>query len=116
MTSRDKTTDSRIDEGDFSLASREEIDVVVQAMRDAALLPESSRITYLGLLDPPRGELRAEISHDRRFRAYILDTEGGPTLDVTISAARGEILRSVQVDSSESGEQPIMEEEFSTLR
>ncbi|WP_260853248.1 primary-amine oxidase [Kocuria palustris] len=115
MTSRDKTTDSRIDEGDFSLASREEIDVVVQAMRDAALLPESSRITYLGLLDPPRGELRAEISHDRRFRAYILDTEGGPTLDVTISAARGEILRSVQVDSSESGEQPIMEEEFEVV-
>ncbi|MGW4857977.1 primary-amine oxidase [Kocuria palustris] len=112
MASPDTPAGTRRPDGDFTLARQEEIDTVVQTMCQAGLLPETARVAYLSLLDPPRGAERAEVSRDRRFRAYLLDTEGGPTLDVIVSATRAEVLSSTEVVSADSGELPIMEEEF----
>ncbi|MDO5635139.1 MAG: primary-amine oxidase [Micrococcus sp.] len=99
-------------EGDFTLATDAEIRGVVETLRAAELMPESTSIAYLGLLDPPRSAERAEISRDRRFRVFLLDTDGGAGRDVVVSAARGEVLNVTELDATAEGQFPVMEEEF----
>lgn len=98
--------------GDFTQQTPEEIEAVMALLRREGLFTDTHRIAYLGLLDPPRGAERAEVSRDRRFRVFILDTEGGKPQDVVVSAARDEVLSNRELDSEVDGEFPVMEEEF----
>ena len=98
--------------GDYTQQTPEEIEQVVALLREQGLFTDTHRIAYLGLLDPPRGARRAEVSRDRRFRVFILDTAGGKPQDVVVSAARGEVLSNRELDAEVDGEFPVMEEEF----
>ena len=101
--------------GNFTLQTPEELEAVMAVLREAGLFRESSRIAYLNLLDPPRGAQRAEVSEDRRFRAFVLDVDGGRPVDAVVSAARRELLSSRELDVAVDGEFPVMEEEFEVV-
>lgn len=101
--------------GNFTLQTPEELEAVMAVLREAGLFGETSRIAYLNLLDPPRGAQRAEVSEDRRFRAFVLDVKGGRPVDAVVSATRRELLSSRELDSSVDGEFPVMEEEFEVV-
>ena len=113
MTATPSTPQSA--DGDFTLLTPEEITAVVDLLRAEGLFPETARLAYLGLLDPPRGAGRAEASRDRRVRVFILDVAGGAPQDVVVSAARGEVLSTRELDSAVDGEFPVMEEEFEVV-
>lgn len=109
------STETATTAGDFRQQTPEEIEAVMAVLRREGLFTDTHRIAYLGLLDPPRGAQRAEVSHDRRFRVFILDSTGGTPRDAVVSAARGELLSNRELDSSVDGEFPVMEEEFAVV-
>ncbi|HXD28631.1 MAG TPA: primary-amine oxidase [Arthrobacter sp.] len=100
--------------GAHSLPTPEEITTVVSTLREAAYFPDSSRIAYLGLVDPPR-DLAEDTDVDRVFRVFTLDTAGGPARDLTVSATAGTVLASAELDTAETGELPVLEEEFEVV-
>ncbi|MET1153599.1 primary-amine oxidase [Arthrobacter sp.] len=97
----------------YALATAEEITAVRTILAEAGLAGENTRFAYLGLLDPPRrgGEALVE----RRFRAFLLDGTGAAPKDVTVSVTAGTVLTVVELDTSVTGELPVLEEEFEVV-
>jgi primary-amine oxidase len=97
----------------YALASAEEITAVRTVLAEAGLAGKNTRFAYLGLLDPPRrgGEAPA----DRRFRAFLLDVTGAAPKDVTVSVTSGKVLTVAELDTSVTGELPVLEEEFEVV-
>ena len=83
----------------------------------AGLWHETTRIAYLGLVDPPRGSGAGEAGAavDRRFRAFLHDVAGARPHDVTLSVTRGEVDADLELDTSATGELPVLEEEFEAV-
>ncbi|WP_066302078.1 primary-amine oxidase [Arthrobacter luteolus] len=103
----------------YALATAEEIQEVRRLLEDAGLASGSTRFAYLGLLDPQRSTspdtAAAAPAADRRFRAFLLDTAGAAPRDVTVSLTQGAVLTSVELDTSATGELPVLEEEFEVV-
>ncbi|TJY68908.1 primary-amine oxidase [Arthrobacter sp. CAU 1506] len=97
----------------YALASAEEITAVRTILAEAGLAGENTRFAYLGLLDPPRRA--GEASGDRRFRAFLLDVTGAAPKDVTVSVTSRKVLTQVELDTSVTGELPVLEEEFEVV-
>ncbi|MFJ4171903.1 primary-amine oxidase [Paenarthrobacter sp. NPDC089714] len=95
----------------YGLATAEEITTVQGILQASGHLGDAKRIAYLGLVDPSRGTSEP----DRRFRVFIHDISGGAPTDVLVSAARGEVLSAVELDTKVSGELPVLEEEFEVV-
>ncbi len=94
----------------YALASPAEVTSVQGILRSAGLLENRHRIAYLGLVDPPR---RAPAENaDRVFRVFIHDLSGGLPSDVRVSVLEERILSVVTLDTRETGELPVLEEEF----
>ncbi|MEV4083820.1 hypothetical protein AB0J43_26525, partial [Nonomuraea fuscirosea] len=69
------------------LAARE-IDEVRRILMAEGLLTETVRVAYLGLEEPPKGEVLAYRPGDpvtRRARAFLLDLATEAALDVVVS-------------------------------
>lgn len=98
----------------YALPTSEEVASVTATLTEAGHLGENSRIAYLGLLDPPRGTA-TETVLDRRFRVFALDTAGAAPFDATINATTGTIESLTTLDTSQTGELPVMEEEFEAV-
>jgi primary-amine oxidase len=96
----------------YALASADEITRVRQILADAGLAGENTRFAYLGLLDPPRGEAP---DADRRFRAFLHDVSGAAPKDVVVSVSRNVVESAVELDTSVTGELPVLEEEFAVV-
>ncbi|WP_458778738.1 primary-amine oxidase [Arthrobacter sp. D3-16] len=99
----------------YSLTSGGEITQVQAILRAAGHLGQEKRIAYLGLLDPARGSLveqASDSSPERRFRVFIHDISGGLPVDVVVSVTRREVVSAVELDTTATGELPILEEEF----
>ncbi|MCG2624043.1 primary-amine oxidase [Arthrobacter sp. I2-34] len=97
----------------YALATAGEITRVREILAAAGLVSESTRFAYLGLLDPPR---RAEqAAGDRRFRAFLHDITGAAPKDVTVSVTRGEVESATELDTSVTGELPVLDEEFAVV-
>lgn len=105
----------------FALETSEEIAAVMDVLRSEGLFPDTCRVAYFGLLDPPRGVGRAAVGTDlpdvvdRRFRVFLLDTAGGAPGDVVVSATQRSVVSTTELDSSVDGEFPVMEEEFEVV-
>ncbi|MFT4469677.1 primary-amine oxidase [Arthrobacter sulfonylureivorans] len=97
----------------YALASAEEITAVRTILAEAGLAGENTRFAYLGLLDPPRRG--GEASGDRRFRAFLLDVTGAAPKDVTVSVTSRKVLTQFELDTSVTGELPVLEEEFEVV-
>ncbi|MDQ4502117.1 primary-amine oxidase [Sinomonas sp. ASV322] len=109
-------TPTRDGNGAFALPAADEITSVREILHGAGLWQETTRIAYLGLVDPPRGaRAEADADVDRRFRVFLHDTAGARPHDVTVSVTRGEVLRDVELDTAVTGELPVLEEEFEAV-
>ncbi len=97
----------------YALASAEEITAVRAILAEAGLAGENTRFAYLGLLDPPRRG--GEGLKERRFRAFLLDVTGAAPKDVTVSVTSGKVLTVAELDTSVTGELPVLEEEFEVV-
>ena len=98
----------------YALQSLEEIRVVREVLEEAGHFPETARMAYLGLVEPARGT-PADAPADRRFRVFLLDVAGGPAKDVVVSATARRVERVIELDTSETGELPALEEEFAMV-
>ncbi|GHD00425.1 primary-amine oxidase [Zhihengliuella salsuginis] len=98
----------------YSLPTAEEIEAVKTLLTEAGHLRESSRIAYLGLLDPPRGTAGDAVA-DRRFRVFALDVAGEAPFDATVNPGTRAVESVVVLDTAETGELPVMEEEFAAV-
>ncbi|WP_336712874.1 primary-amine oxidase [Arthrobacter sp. USHLN218] len=96
----------------YALASADEITQVRRILADAGLAGENIRFAYLGLLDPPRGAARGA---DRRFRAFLHDVSGAAPKDVVVSVTRNAVESATELDTSVTGELPVLEEEFAVV-
>jgi primary-amine oxidase len=94
----------------YALASHAEVSSVQSILRTAGLLDDQHRIAYLGLIDPPRNI--ASEQADRVFRVFIHDLSGGMPSDVRVSVLQDQILSAITLDTKETGELPVLEEEF----
>ncbi|WP_428985779.1 primary-amine oxidase [Sinomonas terricola] len=103
----------------FALPGADEITSVREILHSAGLWRETSRIAYLGLVEPPRGAQaeggEAAGGLDRRFRVFLHDTAGAKPHDVTVSVTRGEVDSDVELDTAVTGELPVLEEEFAAV-
>lgn len=95
----------------YVMTAAEDIVVVRAILADAGLFGESIRVAYLGLLDPPRDAGTV----DRRFRAFLHDASSGTAQDVVISVTRQEVISKIELDTSVTGELPVIEEEFEAV-
>ncbi|MGN6404235.1 primary-amine oxidase [Sinomonas sp.] len=100
--------------GAYALAVAQEISAVREILTEAGLWSETTRIAYLGLVDPPRGA-GDDPAVDRRFRAFLHDVSGARPHDVTVSVTRREVDKDVKLDTSVTGELPVLEEEFEAV-
>ncbi|MGY3566946.1 primary-amine oxidase [Sinomonas sp. RB5] len=103
--------------GQYALATASEIEAARGILERAGLWHETTRIAYLGLVDPPRGSGAGEpgAAVDRRFRAFLHDVAGARPHDVTLSVTRGEVDDDTELDTSAAGELPVLEEEFEAV-
>ena len=62
-----------------------------------------------------RRAARGEATEDRRFRAFLLDVTGAAPKDVTVSVTSGKVLTVAELDTSVTGELPVLEEEFEVV-
>ncbi|WP_105033428.1 primary-amine oxidase [Cryobacterium aureum] len=95
----------------FALPTPQELQLVRTILADAGLFGDSSRVAYLGLLDPPRNAHEL----DRRFRVFLHDVSGAAPTDVIVSATHGNVESSVTLDTALTGELPVLEEEFGAV-
>ncbi|MFB0836304.1 primary-amine oxidase [Arthrobacter halodurans] len=100
--------------GAYSLPSAAEILAARALLEAEGLFGETARIAYLGLVDPPRGT-PSDAPVDRRFRVFLLDTSGGRPRDVVLSVTRGAVDSVAELDTSLTGELPVLEEEFEVV-
>jgi primary-amine oxidase len=103
------TTTAGVTNTAYALATADEIIRVREILADHGLVGDATRFAYLGLTDPPRGPQGAE---DRRFRAFLHDVSGSAPQDVTVSVTENRVLSVAELDTSLTGELPVLEEEF----
>lgn len=106
------TTTAGVTNTAYALATADEIIRVRQILTDHGLVGDATRFAYLGLTDPPRGSQGAE---DRRFRAFLHDVSGAAPQDVTVSVTENRVLSVAELDTSLTGELPVLEEEFEVV-
>lgn len=93
----------------FAMPSEAEISSAVDLLRKSGHFPETSRIAYLGLIEPPRGTAQ-DAQLDRRFRIQTLDS--GKSYEAEVNTTQSTVDSFRQIDTLEEGELPVMEEEF----
>ena len=54
-------------------------------------------------------------AEDRRFRVFLHDVTGGCPADVSVSVSSGTVISVVELDTAETGELPVLEEEFEVV-
>jgi len=99
--------------GAYALPTAAEVLQVRTVLSEAGLLGDSIRVAYLGLLDPARGS--EHLPDDRRFRVFLHDLSGSAPTDVTVSATHETVESVVTLDTSLTGELPVLEEEFGSV-
>nr|WP_081998213.1 primary-amine oxidase [Sinomonas humi] len=100
--------------GAYGLTTAAEITAVREILAEAGRWSETTRIAYLGLVDPPRGSA-GDSPVDRRFRAFLHDTSGARPHDVVVSVTHRNLVSDVELDTSIMGELPVLEEEFEAV-
>ncbi|WP_154604838.1 primary-amine oxidase [Arthrobacter sp. AQ5-05] len=103
-----------VDVASYSPVTSQEVTAVRDILQAAGLLGDAVRIAYLGLLDPQRGR-PFDAPVDRRFRVFLHDVSGAAPRDVVVSATNGAVESAVELDTAETGELPVLEEEFDVV-
>ena len=96
----------------------EEFAAVREVLTDAGLLGDAVRVCFAALEEPAKTEVLAHAEGDpvdRRFRVLLLDLGGAASRDVVVSATRGEVVTSVDLDAATGGQLPIIDTEFEVM-
>ncbi|MFC5823969.1 primary-amine oxidase [Nonomuraea insulae] len=97
----------------------QEIDEVRRVLMAEGLLTETVRVAYLGLEEPPKGEVLAHTAKTpaaRRARAFLLDLATEAAQDVIVSISDGRVEKSTPIDPVTDGQVPMLDEEHALVR
>ncbi|GAA0900938.1 primary-amine oxidase [Pseudonocardia zijingensis] len=95
-----------------------EVDRVRETLAAAGLLTETVRFAFFAPEEPPKEQVLAHTAGaplDRRFRAVLLDLATGRSWDTVVSATRGEVVSSRELDPPVDGQPPIIDAEFELI-
>ncbi|MCE3556407.1 primary-amine oxidase [Pseudonocardia sp. RS11V-5] len=98
----------------LSPLTSDEISIARQVLADADLLPETSRVVFLGLEEPPKDVLYGPdpASAERVVRALLHDTATPGGRDVLVSVSAKTVLAERRLDPAADGQLPVLDEEF----
>ncbi|MGQ0573044.1 MAG: primary-amine oxidase [Pseudonocardia sp.] len=102
----------------LELTTAAEVERVRAALAGAGLLGEHVRFAFLAPEEPPKDAVLAHRDGDpvdRRFRAVLLDLGTGRSWDTVVSATRGEVDRTRELDPPRDGQPPIIDAEFEMI-
>ncbi len=102
----------------LEMTTTAEVDRVREALAAAGLLGETVRFAFFAPEEPPKDAVlahRAGGPVDRRFRAVLLDLATGRSWDTVVSATRGEVDSSRELDPPRDGQPPIIDAEFEVI-
>ncbi|GAA4987082.1 primary-amine oxidase [Nonomuraea thailandensis] len=98
----------------------QEIDEVRRVLMTEGRLTETVRVAYLGLEEPPKGEVLAYESGAarpaRRARALLLDLATEAAHDVIVSIGDGKVETATPIDPLTDGQVPMLDEEHALVR
>jgi primary-amine oxidase len=83
-----------------------------EVMAAAGLLADPVRFAYYGLEEPPKDEVLAGGTADRRLRAFLLNMKTGESLDVVVSLTGRSVVSARVVDTAAEGQLPIVDTEY----
>ncbi|MFF4622125.1 primary-amine oxidase [Nonomuraea jabiensis] len=96
-----------------------EIDEVRRILMQEGLLTDTVRVAYLGLEEPPKGEVLAYepgAPVGRRARAFLLDLATETAEDVIVSISAGTVEERRPIDPVTDGQVPMLDEEHALVR
>ncbi len=98
----------------LSPLTSDEISIARQVLVDAALLPETGRVVYLGLDEPPKDQLYGPGARtaERVVRALLHDVADPGGRDVRVSVSAKSVLSDRRLDPAVDGQLPVLDEEF----
>jgi len=99
----------------LEMTTTAEVDRVREALAAAGLLGDTVRFAFFAPEEPPKDAVLAHRDGgpvDRRFRAVLLDLATGRSWDTVVSATRGEVDSSRELDPPRDGQPPIIDAEF----
>ena len=108
------TTDQLARAHPLELVTAEEIREARRIADGAGLVSESTRFVYVGLQEPAKADLLAErgVPSARRFRLLLLDLATQVSRDVVVDLAGGKVVSEVELDTTVTGQLPVLDEEF----
>jgi primary-amine oxidase len=83
-----------------------------QVLGAAGLLAEPVRFAYYGLEEPPKGDVLAASTPERRLRAFLIDISTGESSDVVLSLTTGQVVSRKVLDPRSDGQLPIIDGDF----
>lgn len=95
--------------------SAEEITRARSVLHDAGLLPETTRVVYLGLQEPPKEALHGPETPDRLVRVLLHDLTTTGDQDVILSLTSRTVLRDTRLDPATDGQVPVLDSEFALV-
>ncbi|MCX6462944.1 MAG: primary-amine oxidase [Pseudonocardiales bacterium] len=99
----------------LEMTTAEEVDAVREVLTGAGLLTETVRFAFFAPEEPPKADVLAGASVDRRFRTVLLDLATGRSWDTVVSATAGEVVSSCELDPPVDGQPPIIDSEFEVI-
>jgi primary-amine oxidase len=84
-------------------------------MAAAGLLTGPVRFAYYGLEEPPKHEVLAGGSTDRRLRAFLVNGDTGDSTDVVVSLTRRAVVSARRLDPRTDGQMPILDSDFAVV-
>jgi primary-amine oxidase len=90
----------------------EEISTARQVLDDAGLLPDTARVVYLGLEEPPKEALYGGQPADRVVRVLLHDVAARGGHDVLVSVTAEKVVSERRLDPAADGQLPVLDEEF----
>ncbi|MFC7344381.1 primary-amine oxidase [Saccharopolyspora griseoalba] len=94
----------------LSPLTADEIALARRALVGADLLPETARVAYLGLEEPPKDALAG--SPERLARALLHDAAAPGGSDVLVSLTAERVVEQRKLDPATEGQLPVLDEEF----
>ncbi|WP_255621500.1 primary-amine oxidase [Pseudonocardia sp. DSM 110487] len=97
----------------------EEIRLARKILADDGVLASSTRVAYLGLVEPPKPDVLAFCEGDpveRLVRALLLDLATEVAEDVVVSLGERRVLSRTTIDPVTDGQVPILTEEHDRVR
>ncbi|HYF47207.1 MAG TPA: primary-amine oxidase [Acidimicrobiales bacterium] len=93
----------------------DEVSTVREVLATAGLVVESTRFVYVGLEEPDKTALNADVVPDRRVRVLLHDVERPDAHDVVVSVTERAIVSDRALDAAADGQLPVLDEEFALV-